>query len=52
MTLIFGTFELVSLILAVLIVDTVVEDGESNWFEGLLLLIAYAIIAAAFFLYR
>jgi Ca2+:H+ antiporter len=52
MTLIFGTFELVALILSVLIVDTVVEDGESNWFEGLLLLIAYAIIAAAFFLYR
>ncbi len=52
MTLIFGTFELVALILSVLIVDTVVEDGESNWFEGLLLLSAYAIIAAAFFLYR
>ena len=52
MTLIFGTFELVALILSVLIVDTIVEDGESNWFEGLLLLIAYAIIATAFFLYR
>ena len=52
MTLIFGTFELVALILSVLIVDTIVEDGESNWFEGLLLLIAYAIIGTAFFLYR
>lgn len=52
MTLIFGTFELVALILSVLIVDTIVEDGESNWFEGLLLLSAYSIIATAFFLYR
>jgi Ca2+:H+ antiporter len=52
MTLLFGTFELAALILTVLIVDTVVEDGESNWFEGLLLLSAYAIIATAFYLYR
>jgi Ca2+:H+ antiporter len=52
MTLIFGTFELVALILAVLIVDTIVEDGESNWFEGMLLLVAYAIIATAFFFYH
>ncbi len=52
MTLIFGSFELIALILAVLIVDTIVEDGESNWFEGLLLLIAYAIMVTAFFFYR
>jgi Ca2+:H+ antiporter len=52
MTLLFGTFELAAIILSVFIVDTVVEDGESNWFEGLLLLIAYAIIVVAFFFYR
>ncbi len=52
MTLIFGVFELVALILAVLIVDTIVEDGESNWFEGMLLLVAYAIIATSFFFYH
>lgn len=52
MTLIFDTFELVTLILAVLIVDTIVEDGESNWFEGLLLLVAYAVTAATFFFYK
>lgn len=51
MNLIFTTFELATLILAVLIVNTIVEDGESNWFEGLLLLIAYAVIATAFYLY-
>jgi Ca2+:H+ antiporter len=52
LTLIFGVFELVALILSVLIVHTVVDDGESNWLEGLLLLIAYTIIAVTFFLYR
>ena len=52
MTLIFTTFELATLILSVLIVNSIVEDGDSNWFEGLLLIIAYVIIAATFYLYR
>ncbi len=49
MNLVFNTFELVSIVLSILIVSLVVEDGESNWFEGLQLLMAYAIIAVAFF---
>ena len=49
MSLVFGQFELISIVLSVLILNTVVEDGESNWLEGLQLLIAYAIIAVAFF---
>jgi len=51
MNLVFNTFELAAIILSVLIVNLVVGDGESNWFEGLQLLVAYAIIAAAFFLH-
>jgi Ca2+:H+ antiporter len=51
MNLVFNPFELVAIILSVLIVNQVVGDGESNWFEGLQLLLAYAIIAAAFFLH-
>jgi Ca2+:H+ antiporter len=51
MSLVFDTFELAAIILSVLIVNLVVGDGESNWFEGLQLLVAYAIIAAAFFLH-
>jgi len=51
MSLVFNTFELAAIILSVLIVNQVVGDGESNWFEGLQLLVAYAIIAAAFFLH-
>jgi len=51
MNLVFNTFELVAIILSVLIVNQVVGDGESNWFEGLQLLLAYAIIGVAFFLH-
>jgi Ca2+:H+ antiporter len=51
MSLLFNTFELAAIILSVLIVNLVVGDGESNWFEGLQLLVAYAIIATAFFLH-
>ena len=49
MSLVFNPFELVSIIVSVIIVNLIVADGESNWFEGLQLLIAYAIIALAFF---
>jgi len=51
MTLIFDTFELVSMFLAVLIVNLVIEDGESNWLEGAQLLVAYVIMAIAFFIH-
>jgi len=49
MNLVFNSFELVAIILSVLIVNQVVGDGESNWFEGLQLLLAYGIVAAAYF---
>src|SRR3990167_4614443 len=51
MDLIFTTFELATIIVSVFIVNTVIQDGESNWFEGAQLLSAYAIIAVGFFLY-
>jgi Ca2+:H+ antiporter len=51
MNLVFGTFELVAMGLAVLIVNVIVQDGESNWLEGLQLLAAYLIMAIAFFLH-
>jgi Ca2+:H+ antiporter len=51
MDLIFTTFELVTIVAAVLIANLVIQDGESNWFEGAQLLGAYGIIAVAFFLY-
>ncbi len=51
MTLVFNIFELVSIVFAVFVTNAVVEDGESNWFEGFQLIVAYVIIAAAFFLH-
>jgi Ca2+:H+ antiporter len=50
MNLIFSSFELVAMVLAVFIVNFIVQDGESNWLEGLQLLAAYAIMAIAFYL--
>jgi Ca2+:H+ antiporter len=49
MSLVFNTFELIAIVLAVLIANLVVEDGESNWLEGLQLVVAYVIMAVAFF---
>ena len=51
MTLVFDPFELVGILLSVIIVNVIVEDGESNWLEGAQLLIAYLIIAIAFFVH-
>jgi Ca2+:H+ antiporter len=49
MNLVFNTFELIAIVLSVLIANLVVEDGESNWLEGLQLVVAYVIMAVAFF---
>ncbi len=49
MNLVFNSFELLSIIFSVFIVNAVVQDGESNWFEGLQLLAAYLIMAVAFY---
>jgi Ca2+:H+ antiporter len=49
MSLVFNSFELIAIVLAVMITNLVVEDGESNWLEGLQLMMAYAIMAVAFF---
>ncbi|KAF9356104.1 hypothetical protein BGX34_010098 [Mortierella sp. NVP85] len=51
MTLFFNTFETCILFVAVLIVNYLIQDGESNWLEGVMLLGAYIIIAIAFFFY-
>lgn len=49
MTLAFDVFELIAVGLSVAVVSSVANDGESNWFEGLLLVVVYAVIAVAFF---
>ncbi|MEE8638860.1 MAG: cation transporter, partial [bacterium] len=47
--LIFTPLEVAAVALSMLIVSLITADGESNWFEGLLLLALYAIIAVTFF---
>ena len=47
--LIFTTFEVVSVVLAAVVVNLVVSDGESNWMEGVLLVAVYIIIGMAFY---
>ncbi|RUL88846.1 calcium/proton exchanger [Tautonia sociabilis] len=49
MDLLFTTLEVVAVLLAVFIARMVAEDGESNWLEGAMLLMIYAILAVAFF---
>jgi Ca2+:H+ antiporter len=49
MDLRFTSLEVVAVLLGVLIARMVAEDGESNWLEGAMLLMVYAILAMAFF---
>ena len=51
MNLIFSTFELAAIVSAVFMVKSIIEDGKSNWFEGLQLLGAYGIMAVVSFLH-
>ncbi|MFJ8065753.1 calcium/proton exchanger [Psychrobacillus sp. NPDC096426] len=50
MPLVFTWPELVAMVTAALLVINVSHDGESNWFEGLLLFAAYIIMGIGFFL--
>ncbi|KAF9095138.1 hypothetical protein BGX29_008413 [Mortierella sp. GBA35] len=51
MTLFFNTFETCIMFVSVLIVNYLIQDGESNWLEGVLLLSTYVIIAIAVYYY-
>jgi len=49
MDLMFTPLEVVGVFLSVMIVVGISRNGESNWFEGVLLLAVYAILAITFF---
>lgn len=51
MTLHFETFETVAFFLSALVVTLLIQDGKSNYLEGLLCLGMYIIIALAFYVY-
>jgi len=48
-TLVFTALELAVLFLAAIILNLIVHDGKTNWFEGVMLTAVYIIIAIAFF---
>ena len=49
MSLVFTPFEIVSVALAVLIVEMISFDGETTWFEGAELVAVYLILAVSFY---
>lgn len=49
MPLVFTWPELISMVTAVLLMITLSNDGDSNWFDGLALLAAYVIMAIGFY---
>ncbi|KAF9186903.1 hypothetical protein BGZ51_001693 [Haplosporangium sp. Z 767] len=51
MTLFFNTFETCVMFVSVLIVNYLIQDGESNWLEGVMLLSTYVIVAIAIYFY-
>jgi Ca2+:H+ antiporter len=49
MALVFNGYELAAILLAVIIANQTVQEGESNWFEGLQLLAVYVVLALTFY---
>ena len=49
MDLALTSFEVVSIVLASVITRELVQDGKANWFEGVLLIATYIIIAIGYF---
>ncbi|WP_448534446.1 calcium/proton exchanger [Parathermosynechococcus lividus] len=51
MNLSFNFFELVAVVAAVMITNSISNDGATNWLEGVLLLMTYLVLAIAFFIH-
>jgi Ca2+:H+ antiporter len=49
MALVFNGYELGAVLLALLIANLVIADGESTWYEGLQLLAVYTVLGIVFF---
>jgi Ca2+:H+ antiporter len=49
LALVFNGFELGAIVIAILIANYVIQDGESTWFEGVQLLAVYFVFALAFY---
>lgn len=51
MSLFFNIYETAILFIAVIMVNYLIMDGESNWLEGLMLVCVYIVIAISFYYY-
>jgi len=49
MNLLFTTFEVIAIALAVSVMTLISQDGESNWLEGAMLLAVYVMLGIVFF---
>jgi Ca2+:H+ antiporter len=49
MSLVFSGLEIAGVALAVLVLEMIAYDGETNWFEGVELIAVYLILAVAFY---
>lgn len=49
MDLVFSTMEVISIVIAIMILNLVASDGESNWMEGIQMLAVYTMLGLAFF---
>jgi Ca2+:H+ antiporter len=49
LTLEFGVLETAATFMSVLVANSILSDGKSNWLEGAMLLASYVILALAFF---
>ncbi|AJS57840.1 calcium/proton exchanger [Paenibacillus sp. IHBB 10380] len=50
MDIIFTIIELVAISVSVFIAKSIIDDGSTNWYEGLLLLVVYVILGVSFYL--
>lgn len=50
MNLLFSLLEILSIILAIVVVNNMVRDGETDYLEGLILFVTYVLISIGFFL--
>ncbi|CAM3307835.1 MULTISPECIES: calcium/proton exchanger [Saccharibacillus] len=50
MNIVFSTIEIVAIAVSVFVAKSIIQDGETNWYEGLLLIAVYIILGVSFFM--
>jgi Ca2+:H+ antiporter len=50
MDIVFSVIELAAIGVSVFIAKSIIQDGQTNWYEGLLLIAVYAILGVSFYL--